>query len=66
MSGSSPSRSPSFAARVAALPEGQVAVVGLPWDEQSSFMRGAALAPARIRDVLHDGSANCAPNTAPT
>ena len=58
MSGSSPSRSPSFSARVAALPEGQVAVVGLPWDEQSSFMRGAALAPPRIRDVLHDGSAN--------
>ncbi len=47
-----------FAQRVAALPEGQVAVVGLPWDEQSSFMRGAALAPPRIRDVLHDGSAN--------
>lgn len=50
--------SPSFATRVAALAEAQVAVVGLPWDEQSSFMRGAALAPSRIRDVLHDGSAN--------
>lgn len=55
---SPPRASPSFAARVTALPEGQVAVVGLPWDEQSSFMRGAALAPSRIRDVLHDGSAN--------
>lgn len=55
---SPPSASPSFATRVAALAEGQVAVVGLPWDEQSSFMRGAALAPPRIREVLHDGSAN--------
>jgi arginase len=55
---STPPASPSFAARVAALSEGQVAVVGLPWDEQSSFMRGAALAPSHIRDVLHDGSAN--------
>lgn len=50
--------SPPFAQRVAELPEGHVAVVGLPWDEQSSFMRGAALAPPRIREVLHDGSAN--------
>jgi len=55
---STPPVSASFAARVAALSEGQVAVVGLPWDEQSSFMRGAALAPSHIRDVLHDGSAN--------
>ena len=47
-----------FAQRVAELPEGHVAVVGLPWDEQSSFMRGAALGPPRIREVLHDGSAN--------
>jgi arginase len=50
--------SPRFAQRVDRLPEGQVAVVGLPWDEQSSFMRGAATAPPRIREVLHDGSAN--------
>jgi len=55
---STPPVSPSFASRVATLSEGQVAVAGLPWDEQSSFMRGAALAPAHIRDVLHDGSAN--------
>ena len=55
---SSPSESLSFAQRVTALPDTHVAVVGLPWDEQSSFMGGAALAPARIREVLHDGSAN--------
>jgi len=37
---------------------GMVAVVGVPYDENSSFMRGAALAPARIREVLHAGSTN--------
>lgn len=36
----------------------RVAVIGLPWDEQSSFIRGAAAGPARIRQALHDGSAN--------
>jgi agmatinase len=35
-----------------------VTVVGIPYDENSSFMRGPALAPARIREVLHSGSAN--------
>jgi arginase len=37
---------------------GMVAVVGVPYDENSSFMRGPALAPARIREVLHAGSTN--------
>jgi agmatinase len=36
----------------------RVIVVGVPWDEQSSFLRGAAAAPSRIRQALHDGSAN--------
>jgi agmatinase len=36
----------------------KVVVLGVPWDEQSSFQRGAAAAPARIRQALHDGSAN--------
>lgn len=36
----------------------RVTVLGIPWDEQSSFMRGAAGGPARIREVLQDGSAN--------
>ncbi len=41
----------------------RVALVGLPWDEGSSFLRGAAGAPARIREALHCGSANlCAEN----
>lgn len=37
---------------------GEVAVLGVPFDENSSFLRGAALAPGRIREVLHAGSAN--------
>jgi agmatinase len=46
-----------------ALPAGTVALVGVPFDEFSSFMRGPALAPHRIREVLHSGSSNwCAEN----
>jgi arginase len=37
---------------------GTVVVVGLPSDDNSSFMRGAALAPARIREALTSGSMN--------
>ena len=45
------------------LQPGTVAVLGVPSDENSSFLRGAALAPARIRRVLHAGSSNlCAEN----
>ena len=40
------------------LKTGDVAVVGIPSDANSSFMRGPALAPARIRQVLLAGSAN--------
>lgn len=40
-----------------------VAVVGVPFDENSSFMRGAALAPVRIREALSSGASNlCAEN----
>ena len=40
-----------------------VAVLGIPWDEHSSFMRGPAQAPPRIREALQCGSANwCAEN----
>jgi agmatinase len=40
-----------------------VAVVGLPSDENSSFIRGPALAPAKVREVLQAGSTNlCAEN----
>lgn len=45
------------------LEPGMVIVVGVPSDENSSFMRGAALAPARIREALHSGATNlCAEN----
>ncbi len=37
---------------------GDLALLGIPWDEHSSFMRGPAEAPARIRQVLHCGAAN--------
>lgn len=35
-----------------------VAFIGIPYDEKSSFMAGAAEGPDAIRDVLHDGSSN--------
>lgn len=37
---------------------GMVAVIGVPLDENSSFMHGAAMAPPRIREALHSGSMN--------
>lgn len=37
---------------------GTVAVLGVPFDRNSSFLQGAALAPARIRETLHDTSSN--------
>jgi arginase len=37
---------------------GFVTVLGMPYDENSSFMHGPASAPARIREVLNAGSAN--------
>jgi arginase len=45
------------------LQPGTVVVVGVPFDENSSFLRGAALAPPCIREVLHSGASNlCAEN----
>jgi arginase len=47
------------------LKPGMVALLGIPSDEASSYLRGAALAPARIREVLHAGAMNlCAENGA--
>ena len=40
----------------AAIP--RFAVVGVPLDENSSFLRGPALAPGRIRAALHSGAMN--------
>jgi arginase len=33
-------------------------LLGIPNDSHSSFLTGAAAAPARIREVLHNGSSN--------
>ena len=44
--------------KIESLKTGTVAVLGIPLDENSSFLRGAALGPARIREVLHSGSSN--------
>lgn len=45
------------------LPRGTVALLGVPYDEQSSFLRGAALAPAPIREQLYSEESNlCAEN----
>ena len=41
----------------------RVAIVGVPLDENSSFLRGTAAAPGHIRDALHSPASNlCAEN----
>ncbi len=40
------------------LKPGMVTVLGVPYDENSSFMKGPASAPPRIREVLNSGSMN--------
>ena len=37
---------------------GMVAVVGIPFDANSSFMHGSAQAPAQIRNVMNSGACN--------
>ncbi len=44
-------------------PSGSVTVLGIPSDENSSFLRGAALAPARIREALWSEATNLASET---
>ncbi len=36
----------------------KIGLVGIPFDKKSSFMQGAAQAPGRIRETLHNGSGN--------
>jgi arginase len=40
------------------VPQGSIAIVGVPYDENSSFMRGAAQAPGHIRNALRSDSSN--------
>ena len=42
----------------APMPPDTVALIGVPFDEYSSFLRGPAKAPAAIRRVLHNGASN--------
>jgi len=44
--------------RIRTLSNGDIVVLGAPLDENSSFLRGAAQAPKRIREALHEGSSN--------
>ncbi|MCG8335217.1 MAG: agmatinase [Proteobacteria bacterium] len=37
---------------------GAVAMIGIPSDENSSFMKGCAKAPAKIREIMYNGSSN--------
>jgi len=40
--------------------ENRVALLGIPYDGNASFLRGAAAGPAAIREALHCGSTNLA------
>lgn len=40
------------------LKQGDLALLGIPFDENSSFMRGPAEAPAKIREALFSGASN--------
>ncbi|MGD9239947.1 MAG: agmatinase [Desulfobacterales bacterium] len=40
------------------LKSGRVAVIGIPFDANSSFMQGAARAPAQIRKTMNSGASN--------
>lgn len=42
----------------AAVAPNTIALIGIPFDEYSSFLRGPAKAPAAIRRVLHNGASN--------
>jgi len=44
--------------KISSLTSGTIAVLGIPLDSNSSFLRGPALAPQRIREALFSESAN--------
>ncbi len=52
---SQPMRTPTD---ISTLSTNDVAILGVPFDENSSFLRGPAAGPAEIRKQLHCGSAN--------
>ena len=48
----------SFVDQIGALGPGEVAVLGIPFDANSSFLRGAAQGPARIREAFNSACGN--------
>ena len=48
----------NFTQRIEKLQAETIVVLGVPFDENSSFRQGAALAPSRIREALFSESAN--------
>ena len=42
------------------LPASSIAILGIPWDEKSSYLRGSAAAPGHIRQALYSSSTNTA------
>ena len=52
-----------FDGKINSIKPGMLTIIGIPYDANSSFMRGPALAPARIRSALYSGSINlCSEN----
>ena len=51
-------RTVNMISRIENLQPGMVAVVGIPFDDNSSFMQGPALAPEKIRKAWNSGSMN--------
>jgi agmatinase len=49
---------PICSASIDTIPSKAVAILGIPWDENSSFLRGAASASDQIRHALNDGASN--------
>lgn len=44
--------------RITDVPHGAVTLLGVPWDENSSFLRGPAEAPSIVREAIASPSAN--------
>ena len=38
--------------------ENRIGIIGIPFDEKSSFMQGSSQGPDRIREILNDGSSS--------
>jgi arginase len=53
------------AARFDQLEPGMVVSIGIPVDENSSFMRGARMAPSMIREAVHSESSNLSTEKGP-